>query len=262
MEIAQYDAGRLLRRTAAAPVREEQETFCQTVTLATPTGHWSYTLSCAPAIAATPAHQPGRSYDLAARFLLHQGFEVESDVALGVRFSNWSVENYVLFPAAVYAGNRFESRHLGYPPLLEHADDLGPDCPTIISDVPRLATEAGAVSRFQQMTRDLASPMVVLHLREIQTGIILQTPQEIAPWGDLLYDFTESDDRASASLRISAPGVRDHACSATTLAPGQSAVQRIGERTSRRELPVRSPSRFVFICSRDAPTSPPYWSGL
>lgn len=213
VEVAQYDTGRLLRRTASSPVREEQETFCQTLPLATPTGRWSCTLSYAPATADTPALPPGRTYDITARFLLREGFEAESDVALGVRFSDWSVDNYVLLPAAIYAGNRFESREGEYPPLLEHADDLGPDCPTIISDVPRLATDLGAVSRFQQMTRDLATPMVVLHLRESQTGILLQTPQEIAPWGDLLYDFTESDDRASARLRISAPGVRDRAYS-------------------------------------------------
>ena len=187
--VAQYREG-LHSRTETVPfanrltdIASGSVPVAETVSLDSGTGQWRCELGIAPANQTEPSH---RVYDLEVRFSLQTGFEAESDVAVSLRFADWSTGNYVMLPAAVYAGNRFESRDPGYPPLLEAPADLGTDCPTIISNVPRLAAESGTVSRLQQLTRDLAAPTAVLHLPATRTGVIVHTPQEIAPWGDLL----------------------------------------------------------------------------
>src|SRR5450432_4500718 len=57
---------------------------------------------------------------------------------LGLEFGVWSPDNYVLLPGGCYAGNRFASRFVGYPPLLTEPADIGPHVPPIVSDIPRL----------------------------------------------------------------------------------------------------------------------------
>src|SRR6185369_3385269 len=59
-------------------------------------------------------------------------------VSLTLDLDGWSRDNYVMLPGACYAGNRFESRFVGYPPLLTEPADIGPHVPPIVTDIPRL----------------------------------------------------------------------------------------------------------------------------
>jgi len=61
-----------------------------------------------------------------AGILMDAGVEVDLEIA------DWSVNNYVLMPAAVYDGNRFPSRRIPYSPKLCFEDDIGPDKPIIV----------------------------------------------------------------------------------------------------------------------------------
>jgi hypothetical protein len=144
--------------------------------------------------------------DLLLTFKLVKGTATGAGVGAAVIFDRWSNDNYVLLPGACYGGNRFESRHIAYPPLLTEPADIGPNVPTIISDVPRLNVRAGA-SRIQLLAGDLATPAVGVQLPGPRTGLLLLTDQG-TPLGPTGITVDESDDRSQATLLLAAPGVR------------------------------------------------------
>jgi hypothetical protein len=148
------------------------------------------------------------AYNLSIRFTLVQGQASETTLGLRLVFKDWSVDHYVLMPAAVYNGNRFESRAIPYPPILEDPADIGPHVPTIISDVPRLNNRTGP-SRIQQLTHDLATPAIGFHSPLSARGFWLLTEQATR-LGDSGIDIEESNDRRQAVVTVSVPGVRQN----------------------------------------------------
>jgi hypothetical protein len=164
---------------------------------------WACALRAAPV--------PGRAdaVDLTATFKLVRGSAPEAGVALTLAIAGWSRDCYVLFPGACYAGNRFESRHIAYPPLLTEPADIGPNVPTIVSDIPRLDVGPGP-SRIELLARDLATPAVGLHLPAARLGVLVLTDPS-TPAGPTGLSVEESDDRRRATLAVAAPGVRARA---------------------------------------------------
>jgi hypothetical protein len=128
--------------------------------------------------------------------------------AAGVRIAipSWSRAHFLLMPGAVYAGNRFESRKVGYPPKHQPAD-CRPDTPPLVSDIQRLQLGEGT-SRIQILAGAMATPCVAAFDPATKTGWIVLAPPNAAQF-EPGFDFLESDDRTSATLRITAPGVRE-----------------------------------------------------
>jgi hypothetical protein len=168
---------------------------------------WSCALRVAPVKAggAKPARPP--AVDLVATFRLDHGAAPEAGVGLGLAFSRWSRSDYVLLPGTCYAGNRFESRHIPYPPRLSEAADIGPHVPTIVSDIPRLNVHAGP-SRLQVLAADLATPAFGVHAPAAKVGVLaLVEPSTRVGLSSLTLE--ESDDRTRARFVLGAPGVRE-----------------------------------------------------
>jgi hypothetical protein len=128
-------------------------------------------------------------------------------VSLALKLGAWSRDNYVLLPGACYAGNRFESRFVGYPPLLTEPADIGPHVPPIISDIPRLNLHAGR-SRLEIGAADLATPAVAVFVPAAQLGLVLLV-DPTTPAGPTGLTVFESDDRARAGIGVSAPFTLD-----------------------------------------------------
>ncbi|KRF44154.1 hypothetical protein [Paenibacillus sp. Soil787] len=145
--------------------------------------------------------------DLDVSFRVCEGYSENTNVAIRLNFDKWSTDNYVLMPSAVYNGNRFEVRKIGYPPQLCEEKDLGADVPTIISDVPRLNI-GEEQSRIQLLTGDLATPAVGFADFQSKQGFWLLTEQ-----GTIVGDsgITMEEDAANqiCAISISAPGVRE-----------------------------------------------------
>jgi hypothetical protein len=157
-----------------------------------------------PAVA-KPARPP--AVELVATFKLERGASADAAVGLGLSFSRWSRGDYVLLPGACYAGNRFESRHIAYPPRLSEAADIGPHVPTIVSDIPRLGAHAGP-SRLQVLAADLATPAFAVQGAATKLGVlVLVDPATRVGLSSLTLE--ESDDRTRARLVLGAPGVRE-----------------------------------------------------
>src|SRR5579871_798665 len=124
-------------------------------------------------------------------------------LSLALDFGAWSTDAYVLLPGACYAGNRFESRFIGYPPLLTEPADIGPHVPPIVTDIPRLNLHQGP-SRLEIAAADLATPAVAVFLPAEKLGLILLVDPSTSV-GQTGLTVAESDDRARASIAASTP---------------------------------------------------------
>ena len=130
-----------------------------------------------------------------------------STVSLALELDAWSRDNYVMLPGACYAGNRFESRFVGYPPLLTEPADIGPHVPPIVTDIPRLNLHRGP-SRLEIAAADLATPAVAVFLPADKLGLILLVDLATSV-GRTGLSVAESDDRARASIAASTPFVHE-----------------------------------------------------
>lgn len=158
--------------------------------------------------------------------------------ALGIRLGlgAWTREDYLVLPGAAYAGNRFESRHLAYPPLLTEPADIGPNVPIIVSDIPRLNLRAGP-SALERAAGDLAVPAAGLYAPAGRRGLILlfDPATALGPTG---IGVAEADDRKSATIAVTAPFAAEERPGARSAgrSPGRSrgTLVRDGEQVSLR----------------------------
>lgn len=144
-------------------------------------------------------------YDL--NFKCTGGNVADAAIMAKFTFSKWSVNNYVLMPAAIYNGNREEARQIGYCPFINDTTDFGPLKPQLLSDVPRLNIHEGE-SKLQLRTGDMSTPAFGFYDPARKRGYFLLTVQG-TQLGDGGIDFEESGDRTKAALTLSAPVVRE-----------------------------------------------------
>lgn len=157
------------------------------------------------------------------RCRLTEGEVSNAAVSLVFEINDWQTENYVLMPAALYNGNRFESRVIGYSPKLNYyapgyrmatdslkdiPQDIGKNVPPIISDVPRLNIGEG-VSRVQLRSGDMSLPAVGIFNPRTKRSCWLLTAQA-TELGDTGIGMEESKDRRRAWVSFTAPVVREN----------------------------------------------------
>lgn len=130
-----------------------------------------------------------------------------ASVSVDLDFTDWSADNYVLFPSAAYNGNRFPSRRIPYSPKLHFATDIGPDKPIIVTDIPKLNDGEGP-SRIQERSASMASPTFGFQSKHTKQGVLVQTTQGNS-LGDYGIDIDENRDRSKAVISITAPVVRE-----------------------------------------------------
>ena len=135
------------------------------------------------------------------------GILMDASVAVDLEIENWSVDHYVLMPAAVYRGNRFPSRRIPYSPKLWFKEDIGPDKPVIVTDIPKLTDGAGP-SRIQERSGSMALPSLGFHDSGTGRGLWLVTDQG-NELGDYGIGIEENRKRDKASISITSPIVRE-----------------------------------------------------
>lgn len=155
----------------------------------------------------TPVIGDPMATDYVIGFKLKSGRVAQSSVGIQIEVPNWSVKNYVLLPAAAYNGNRFESRRIAYSPKLLDPKDIGPEKPTIVSDIPRLNINDGP-SRIQEKTGSMSTPCLAYYdsLRGESFYLLTHQTNELGDYG---IEIEESRDRKTAFLRVTTPGVRE-----------------------------------------------------
>jgi hypothetical protein len=147
------------------------------------------------------------AYHCEVLFKCVSGVLSEGSVSVDLDFSEWSVNNYVLMPAAAYDGNRFPSRRIPYSPKLWFVDDIGPDEPIIVTDIPKL-NEGNGPSRIQERSGSMALPSIGFRSSSTGRGIWLVTDQGNA-LGDYGIGIEENRERDKATLSITSPLVRE-----------------------------------------------------
>jgi len=145
--------------------------------------------------------------DFSVEFVCERGELTQASVSVDLEFAPWTAENYVLLPAAAYNGNRFPARRLRYSPKLYEVQDIGPDKPMVISDVPRL-DDSGGVSRIQERSGSMATPAVGFHAPGAQAGCWL-TCLHANALGDFGLSLEETRSRDRATIAITSPVVRE-----------------------------------------------------
>ncbi len=135
------------------------------------------------------------------------GILMDASVEVVFEIADWSVDHYVLMPAAVYNGNRFPSRRIPYSPKLWFKDDIGKDKPIIVTDIPKL-NEGEGPSRIQERSGSMALPSLGFHHSGCGRGFWLVTDQGNA-LGDYGIGIEENRQRDQATISITSPVVRE-----------------------------------------------------
>jgi hypothetical protein len=204
--IHQHDRDRfnaVISRTVANPEEITEIT--------SPGSRWSISLTTV-AVPDSPNER-----DLRLVFRCVEGSLESASLMLEMEFSEWSPVNHVLMPSVAYNGNRFLSRRIPYSPKLHFAQDIGPDVPVIISDVPRLNIGIGP-SRIHDRSGSMATPAIGFHAPAGNGGFLLLSGQGNS-LGDYGFLIEENRDRSKAWIGLQSPVVREfhnyHICDLT-----------------------------------------------
>lgn len=159
------------------------------------------------AVHSSPVNEDGTALDLRFSFRLPAGAAPSAGVALAVDFSDWSPDNYVLAPAALYNGNRYRVLPVGYPPYIYDPPDRPLDMPVTVTNIPHLNT-SGAPGRVELLTGSCATPLLSFFAPGARRGFILLTDQGTR-FGNSGLFVEEEPSQRRASFVVSAPGVRE-----------------------------------------------------
>lgn len=154
-------------------------------------------------------HGPEHLTELEFVLRLDAGVAAQSSIRLEFELPDWSEDAYLFMPAAVYGGNRFERPVSGYPPVYPSARNLGPGTPPMVeANVIGLSCEkAPALSRVEQLSRDLATPAVGAYLPDSGGGFLLLA-EPTCGGADIGLAAEELDDRSRLRVQLLLPGRR------------------------------------------------------
>jgi len=155
----------------------------------------------------TLARAGSDSVDLTATWTLTKGTATRCATALEFVFPDWSDENFVFAPAAVYAGNRFEFRDIPWPTYLLYNDPAEHriDAPTLVNDIPRLKPQGKG--RIELRTGSLSTPLLGFQSPSGKCGWMLQTVQGNR-LGDHGLSIEENAAHSAAVFRLTSPAIR------------------------------------------------------
>ncbi|MGE5294574.1 MAG: hypothetical protein ACM3VT_07085, partial [Solirubrobacterales bacterium] len=155
-----------------------------------------------------PAGDDQGALDMVVTFSLDRGTEASAGVAVAFDFSDWSTDNYVMIPAAVYNANRCKIVPREYAAGLDRQYLYGKDLPLMSCPIPQLAFEPGEQSRLELTSCNAATPAMCFYNRGTRRAFILLTEQK-TQLGDNGLIIEETADRRTATFVVSAPGVRE-----------------------------------------------------
>jgi hypothetical protein len=130
-----------------------------------------------------------------------------ASVSLEMGIDDWSLDNYLLMPAAVYNGNRYPAVVSDYMPFWNDPSQLGVDKPIMLSNQPRLNYNDGA-SKIQLRSGSMSIPSVGIQNPETKLGTWVFFNQGNEQ-GDYGVTFTENKSRNQAVLSLVSPVVRE-----------------------------------------------------
>lgn len=142
-------------------------------------------------------------------FKIDKGELQSGGVAVAFDFKDWSRDNFVLIPAYVYNGNRFNVETNGYcSPYPEHYL-YNKEVPTqLFANNPRLALAENTPGKIEGLTGNASTPAMCFYSPSRKRAFIVLFEQRSA-WGDHGMFIEENEAQNEASFVVSAPGVRE-----------------------------------------------------
>lgn len=157
-------------------------------------------------VAASPVPQQPDATDCRLTWTVAEGEARESAVGVAFAFTNWSAGNFVFVPAAVYDGNRFDIKPMGYPPYWYNPQEWRLDMPTTMTQQPTLGKGNGA-SRIDLDTGNASTPLMAFQSPEKKLGWMVQTTQG-SRLGNHALMIEENEGKTQAKFTIMAPSCR------------------------------------------------------
>lgn len=145
-------------------------------------------------------------YVLTCDVALTDGNAPQTAIQLDAVFDEWTINNYVLLPGAVYNGNRFNVSPMNYPPLMTDLKYSFPTLPITISNVPRLSKGMGH-SKIEQTTGDPSTPAMGFFSLSQKQIMWLLTEQRTR-FGNSGLTVEESASRSQCTFSVTVPAMR------------------------------------------------------
>ncbi len=146
--------------------------------------------------------------DYALTFTMKDGEMLSGGAAVQFDFDNWSTENYIFAPCQLYDGNRFRIYPVSYPPLIYNKEDRPLDMPVTVTNVPHF-NQDGSDATVDFKTSNCSTPLVGFYAKESKRGFFILTEQDTI-LGDNAFFISERPSEGKLTIRLSAPGVREH----------------------------------------------------
>ena len=145
--------------------------------------------------------------DITLSLKLTYGELKSSGIAAAFDFTNWSSENYILAPAAVYNGNRYKILPVQYPPYIYDPVNKPLDMPVTITNVLHLNADKSP-GKIEMLTGSCSTPLLSFYSPKKKRGWIMLTTQG-TQFGNSGLIIEEDLSRERATFVLSAPGVRE-----------------------------------------------------
>jgi len=145
-------------------------------------------------------------FEVKLQFTCLEGSLNDASLSYDVEVNNWSPDNYVLMPSAVYNGNRYSAVKMKYMPFFIEPKQLGLNNPILLSDQPRLNEQQGR-SRIQLRSGSMAFPSIA-YRNAANHGFWLFSKQGNS-LGDYGYAIEELKGRTKAVISLTSPVVRE-----------------------------------------------------
>jgi len=145
-------------------------------------------------------------FEVKLLFKCLEGSLSNASLALDVELNDWSADNYILMPAAVYNGNRYPVVKMKYMPFFNDPSQLGLNHQLLLSDQPRLNYREGE-SRIQLLSGSMSFPSIG-YTNKKDKGFWLFTSQGNS-LGDYGISIEEHKGRNKAVISLTSPAVRE-----------------------------------------------------
>jgi lysophospholipase L1-like esterase len=121
--------------------------------------------------------------------------------------TEWSTNNYVFAPAALYDGNRFDIAFIGYAPYITNWQmPHKANRPVVTTNIHHLNKD-GSDARIDFLAGETSAPMIGYWDAARQTGhLYLADP--LTPLGETGFSVRESPKNGTCTFVLSAPGIR------------------------------------------------------
>ena len=132
-----------------------------------------------------------------------QQWDEPISLALEYAEENCSGKEYVFLPAAVYDGNRMNSKKIPYPPF--HANRTQDGWEHVITDIPHLDKDGGK-ARIQFRSGDMSTPAMGHYSEEKKEGFLMLAKHIVH---GRYTGFTVEQNSEQLSFSVSCPAVRE-----------------------------------------------------